>query len=117
MTRSPDSPVPSDSGQPEPEKRDDKALICCAEGKENLRAETEVNVDTASSDPPAITPIQLEFFPGRACPLEAKPAMDRTTARENPARRDGVQGGRHAETAHQHNRRDPVRSSGGDSVW
>ena len=24
-----------------------------------------------------MTPIQLEFFPGRACPLEAKPATDR----------------------------------------
>jgi hypothetical protein len=28
MTRSPDSLVPSDSGQPEPEKRDDKASTC-----------------------------------------------------------------------------------------
>lgn len=93
MTRSPDSLVPSDSGQPEPEKRDDKALICRQGGEANLRAATEVNAVTASLYPPAITPIQLEFFPGRACPLEAKPAMDRRTARENPVHRDGVEGG------------------------
>src|ERR1700757_676672 len=93
MTRSPDSLVPSDSGQPEPVKRDDKALTCWQEGEANLRAATEVNAISASSYPPAITPIQLELFPGRACPLEVKPAMDRTTARVNPACRDGVQGG------------------------
>jgi RNA-directed DNA polymerase len=93
MTRSPDSLVPSDAGQPEPEKRDDKALTCRQEGEANLRAATEVNAVSASSYPPAITPIQLEFFPGRACPLEAKPATDRDQARVNPIRRDGVQGG------------------------
>ena len=93
MTRSPDSLVPSDSGQPEPEKRDDKALICRQEGEANLRAATEVNAVSASSYPPAITPIQLQFFPGRACPLEAKPATDRSTARMEPVRRDGVEGG------------------------
>src|SRR5437899_345631 len=93
MTRSPDSLVPSDSGQPEPEKRDDKALTCWQESEANSRAATEVNAISASSYPPAIKPIQLEFFPGRACPLEAKPATDRNAARVNPARRDGVQGG------------------------
>src|ERR1700693_3794728 len=54
---------------------------------------TEVNAVTASSYPPAITPIQLDLFPGRACPLEAKPATDLDIARTNPARRDGVEGG------------------------
>ena len=93
MTRSPDSLVPSDSGQPDPEKRDDKALTCWQEGEANLRAATEVNAVTASSYPPAITPIQLDLFPGRACPLEAKPATDRDIARTNPVRRDGVEGG------------------------
>jgi len=93
MTRSPDSLVPSDSGQPDPKKRDDKALNCWQEGEANLRAATEVNAVSASSYPPAITPIQLDLFPGRACPLEVKPATDRSTARFNPARRDGVQGG------------------------
>ena len=93
MTRSPDSLVPSDSGQPEPEKRDDKALNCWQEGEANLRAATEVNAVTASSYPPAITPIQLDLFPGRACPLEVKPATDRNAARVNPDRRDGVEGG------------------------
>ena len=92
MTRSPDSLVPSASGQPDPEKRDDKALNCRQEGEANLRAATEVNAVSASSDPPAITPIQLDLFPGRACPLEAKPATDRDIARINPVRRDGVQG-------------------------
>src|SRR5215470_10809830 len=93
MTRSPDSLVPSASGQPDPEKRDDKALNCRQEGEANLRAATEVNAVSASSDPPAITPIQLELFPGRACPLEAKPATTRSTARMEPSRRDGVEGG------------------------
>jgi hypothetical protein len=93
MIRSPDSLVPSDSGQPEPEKRDDKALICWQEGEANLRAATEVNAVTASSYPPAITPIQLDLFPGRACPLKAKPATDRKAAKINPVRRDGVEGG------------------------
>jgi RNA-directed DNA polymerase len=93
MTRSPDSLVPSGSGQPELEKRDDKALTCWQESEANLRAATEVNAVSASSYPPAITPIQLEFFPGRACPLEAKPATDRSVARVKPGRRDGVEGG------------------------
>ena len=93
MTRSPDSLVPSASGQPDPEKRDDKALTCWQEGEANLRAATEVNAVTASSYPPAIMPIQLDLFPGRACPLEAKPVMDRKAARVNPVRRDGVEGG------------------------
>src|SRR6266478_6136124 len=89
MTRSPDSLVPSASGQPDPEKRDDKALNCWQEGEANLRAATQVNAVTASSYPPAITPTQLDLFPGRACPLEAKPATDRSTARMEPVRRDG----------------------------
>jgi RNA-directed DNA polymerase len=92
MTRSPDSLVPSDSGQPEPEKRDDKAPICWQGGEANLRAATQVNAVSASSNPPAIKPIQLELFPGRACPLEAKPATIRNVARVIPGRRDGVQG-------------------------
>src|SRR5215469_541115 len=93
MTRSPDSLVPSASGQPDPEKRDDKAFTCWQEGEANLRAATEVNAVSASSYPPAITPIQLEFFPGRACPLKAKPATVRNAARISPERRDGVEGG------------------------
>jgi RNA-directed DNA polymerase len=93
MTRSPDSLVPSDAGQLAVEKRDDKAFNCRQEGEANLRAATEVNVVSASSIPPVITPIQLELFPGRACPLEAKPATDRKTARNNPRRRDGVEDG------------------------
>jgi hypothetical protein len=120
MTRSPDSLVPSDSGQPEPEKRDDKALTGREEGEANLQAATAVNAISASSYPPAITPTQLDLFPGRACPLEAKPATDRNAARVIPARRDGVEGG-----GTQRQRisgvptlwvgRDPVRSGGGDS--
>jgi hypothetical protein len=64
MTRSPDSLVPSGSGQPESEKRDDKALTCRKGGEANLWAATAVNAVTASLYPPAITPTQLEFFPG-----------------------------------------------------
>ena len=91
MTRSPDSQIPSDAGQPGAEKRDDKAFNRRQEGEANLRAVTEVNVVSASLIPPAITPIQLDLFPGRACPLEAKPATTRSTARKQPSRRDGVQ--------------------------
>ena len=36
MTRSPNSLVPSASGQPETETRDDKALSCRQEGEANL---------------------------------------------------------------------------------
>ena len=93
MTRSPDSRIPSDSGQPDPEKRDDKAFKCRQEGEANLRAATEVNAASASSYPPAITPVQLDLFPGRACPLKAKPATTRSTARMEPSRRGGVSGG------------------------
>ena len=93
MTRSPDSLIPFDAGQPAPEKRDDKAFKCRQEGEANPRAATEVNVVSASSTPPAITPIQLDLIPGRACPLEAKPATARNTARRHPRRRDGVQDG------------------------
>jgi RNA-directed DNA polymerase len=93
MTRSPNSLVPSASGQPETETRDDKAFSCRQEGEANLRAATEVNAVAASSYPPAIRPTQLELIPGRARPLEAKPVTDRNTARTNPIRRDGVEGG------------------------
>jgi hypothetical protein len=68
MTRSLDSLIPSESGQPEPEKRDDKAFNCRQEGEANLRAATQVNAVTASSTPPAITPIQLDLFPGEPVP-------------------------------------------------
>src|SRR2546423_11677379 len=93
MTRSPDSLIPFDAGQPAPEKRDDKAFDSRQEGEANLRAATQVNAVTASSTPPAITPIQLDLFPGRACPLKVKPATTRNTARRDPSRRDGVSGG------------------------
>jgi hypothetical protein len=93
MTRSPDSQIPSGTGQLGTGKRDNKAFDCRQEGEANLRAATQVNVVSASSYPPAIRPIQLDIFPGRACPLEAKPATDRSTARSYPARRDGVEDG------------------------
>jgi hypothetical protein len=93
MTRSPDSLIPFDAGQPATEKRDDEAFNCRQEGEANLRAATQVNAVSASSTPPAIKPIQLDLFPGRACPLEAKPVTTRSTARMEPRRRDGVQGG------------------------
>ena len=93
MTRSPDSQIPSDAGQPAVEKRDDKAFDCRQEGEANRRAATAVNVVSASSTPPAIRPIQLDLFPGRACSLEAKPATARSGARSDPSRRDGVEDG------------------------
>ena len=93
MTRSPDSQIPSAAEQSAAEKRDEQAFNRRQEGEANLRAATEVNAVSASSTPPAITPIQLDLFPGRACPLEAKPATVRSTARGNPSRRDGVEGG------------------------
>src|SRR5690349_9032984 len=65
MTHSPDSLIPSDSGQPDPEKRDDKAFKCRQEGEANLRAATQVNAVSASSTPPVSRPTQLDLFPGR----------------------------------------------------
>jgi hypothetical protein len=116
MTRSPDSLVPSGSGQPESEKRDDKALTCWQEGEANLRAATEVNAVTASSNPPAITPIQLDFFPGANLSLggEACHGPEGSEIESGPPGR--CRGRQHAKTAHQHNRRDPVRSGRGDFV-
>src|SRR6476646_5111579 len=93
MTRSPDSLIPSAAEQSATEKRDDKAFECRQEGEANLRAATEVNAITASLTPPAITPIQLEFFPVRACVPKAKPATVPSTARNTRNRRDGVSGG------------------------
>ena len=93
MTRSPDSLIPSAAEQSATEKRDDKAFNRRQEGEANLRAATEVNAVTASLTPPAITPIQLEFFPGRACVPKAKPATVPNLARNTRNRRDGVSGG------------------------
>src|ERR1700674_2748875 len=93
MTRSPDSLVSFAVGQPAVEKRDDKAFICWQEGDANLRAAIQMNAVSASPNPPAITPIQLDLFPGRACVPTAKPATTRHIARMEPSRRDGVSGG------------------------
>jgi RNA-directed DNA polymerase len=93
MTRSPDSLVSSAAGQPAVEKRDDKAFICRQEGEANLRAATQVNAVSASSNPPVSRPIQLDLFPGRACVPKAKPDTIRSTARMEPDCRDGVSGG------------------------
>ena len=88
MTRSPDSLIPLAVEQSAVEKRDDKALNCRQGGEANSRAATQVNAISASSTPPAITPIQLDIFPGRACPLEAKPA----TVRKHSGRTPGSTG-------------------------
>lgn len=93
MNRSPDSLIPSDAGQPASDKRDDKTLSCRQESEANARAATQVNAVSASSTPPAIKPIQLELFPGRACVLEAKPATGRKQATNDPTCRGGVKGG------------------------
>lgn len=93
MTRSPDSLVPSAGGQSPVEKRDDKASTCRQGGEANPRAATQVNAVSASSTPPASRPTQLELFPGRACPLKAKPVTGRESARHGPTCRDGVEGG------------------------
>src|SRR5438132_9826348 len=100
-TRSPDSLVPSDSGQPEPEKRDDKALTCRGEGEANLRAATEVNAVTASSYPPAITPTQPGAFPGASLSLggEACHGPECSESESGPPGR--CRGRWHAKTAHQ----------------
>ena len=92
MIRSPDSLIPLSAGQPADEKRDDKALKR-QEGEANSRAVTQVNAVAASSAPPVEEPKQLELFPGRACPPEAKPATGRgKKAKRRSTRRDGVQG-------------------------
>src|SRR5947209_4759924 len=93
MTRSPDSQIPSGTGQPITEKRDDKAFSSRTEGEANLRAATQVNVVSASSTLPAIKPIQLELLSGRARPLGAKSDTDWKQARRRPIRRGGVEDG------------------------
>jgi retron-type reverse transcriptase len=91
MSRSPSSLIPSGGGQLPVEKRDDKVLKR-EEGEANSRAVTKVNVKTASSTPPTKEPLQLELFPGRACPSEAKPATGLAEATAGQTCRDGVQG-------------------------
>jgi hypothetical protein len=116
MTRSPDSLIPSGVGQPAPEKRDDKAFNCRQEGEANPRAATQVNVVSASSIPPAITPIQPGLNPGASLSPRGEACYGSEyseKASETPGR---CTGRRHAEKAHQVNRRDPVRSGGGDSA-
>ena len=102
MIRTPDSLIPFVGEQSPIEKWDDKALTCRKEGEANLRAATKVNAISASLTPPAKSPIQLEMFPGRACPLKAKPAMDeiddgacgrKSSQRRRLIHRDGVEGG------------------------
>jgi len=93
MTRSPDSLIPSAEEQSSVEKWDDKASNDRMGGEANARAATQVNAVSAPSTPPASTPIQLEFFPGRACLLKAKPATSRKQARRRPTGRDDVEGG------------------------
>ena len=115
MTRSPDSLVSFVAGQPAVEKRDDKAFICRQEGEANLRAATQVNAVSASSNPPVSTPTQLDLFPGRACVPRGE-ACYGSEYSENETESPGrCIGRRHAETDHRVNRRDPVRSGGGDS--
>jgi hypothetical protein len=75
------------------QKRDDKAPGCRPRGEAKRQAATSVNAISASLTPPAGEPVQLELFPGRACPLKAKPATARIKADDTPRRRDGVQGG------------------------
>ena len=116
MTCSPDSQIPFDAGQPASKKRDDKAFNCRREGEANLRAATEVNVVSASSTPPAITPIQLDLFPGASLSPRGE-ACHGSEYSERESEPPGRCRGRwHAETVHQVNRRDPVRSGGGDSA-
>lgn len=93
MIRSPVSLIPSAAEQSASEKRDDKAPEYRLGGEAMSRAATTVNAVSASITPPAGEPVQLEFFPGRACLLKAKPATARTKADGTPRRRDGVQGG------------------------
>lgn len=93
MARSPDSLIPSADGQSSVEKRDDKASERRPGGEASPRAATQVNAVSASSTPPTSTPTQLELFPGRVCPLKAKPATDQQAASNALIRRDGVKGG------------------------
>src|SRR5581483_3363713 len=75
MTRSPDSLIPSDSGQPAPEKRDDKAFKCRQEGEANLRAATQVNAVSASSTPPGVG--RLNWIPSRGEPVSSRRSLPR----------------------------------------
>lgn len=102
MNRSPESLISVADKQLTETKWDDKAFTCRKEGEAKLRAATQVNAVSASSTPPTSRPTQLDLFPGRACPLKAKPATNEMDAggpkaqaskRKGLVRRDGVQGG------------------------
>ena|SRR5580700_9136427 len=62
MTRSPDSLVPSDSGQPEPEKRDDKALNCWQGGEANLWRSASSQTQAGYSH---VVDVDLKSYGGR----------------------------------------------------
>jgi len=64
MTRSRDSLIPCDAGQPGSEKRDDKACICRQEGEANLRAATERDRVGQTAAELVLEPIfELDFDP------------------------------------------------------
>ena len=71
-------------------KRDDKAPMYRLGGEAKPRAATQVNAVSASLTPPAIEPVQLDLFPGRACLLKAKPATARTKADITPRHARGM---------------------------
>lgn len=75
------------------EKRSDNALKTRKQGKMTVRAATHVNVVAASKPQSNEYTGQLELFPGRACPLKAKPAMRRRITDTAASCRDGVEDG------------------------
>jgi hypothetical protein len=79
MTRSSDNLIPSDGGHSAAEKRDDNVLNLPAGGRGEICGPQQVNFVSASSIPPAIRPIQLELFPGRACSCGEKAVTDRAS--------------------------------------
>jgi hypothetical protein len=90
MTRSPDSLVPSGSGQPEPEKRTTKPSPVRKGGETNVWAATPLqhrHIHQRSRR------LSWSSSRGEPVPLEEKPDMHRNPARRNSVHRDGVEGG------------------------
>jgi hypothetical protein len=86
MTRSPDSLIPFDAGQPAPEKRHDKAFNSRQEGEANLRAATEAYVRFSIVNPTSDRADSAGFIPGASLSRrKAKPATG-SECSERPSR-------------------------------
>src|SRR5580692_1274271 len=115
MTRSPDSLIPFGAGQPASEKRDDKSLQQSAGGRGESagrnRSERHFSIVNPTSDHADST----GFIPGASLFPRGEACYGSEYSEKESELPGRCRGRRHAETDHPVNRRDPVRSGGGNS--